>query len=124
MASVEASSSEAGTRLAVGVVTMSPVTRGSSREREQMDATRPASPPLQVTEPPPASGAPFLLGGIGLAAFVMGFLLAVGGRSNFQQLAGLISLVVGSVLLAGGFIVAAIVQLREDLWRDRQRQRR
>ena len=84
-----------------------------------MDATRPASPTM-FTEPPPASGAPFLLGGIGLAAFLMGFLLAVGGRSNFQQLAGLISLVVGSVLLAGGFIVAAIVHVREDLWRDRQ----
>ena len=91
--------------------------------KEDISAARPASV-APSTEPPPSSGAPFLLGGVGLAAFLMGFLLAVGGRSNFQQLAGLISLVVGSVLLVGGFIVAAIERVREDSWRERVRRDR
>ena len=65
----------------------------------------------------------FVLGGIGGAAFLMGFLLAVGGNTPFKQLAGLISLVIGSVLIVGGLIVEAITRLRLDLWHARQANR-
>lgn len=73
---------------------------------------------------PPSTVAHIVLGGIGAAAFLMGFLLAVGGSTALKQIEGLVSLVVGSVLIVGGLIVEAITRLRVDLWQARQIWRR
>src|SRR6266849_4300221 len=86
--------------------------------RDREDRYRQPAPLVPVL--PPSTVAHIVLGGIGAAAFLMGFLLAVGGGTALKQLEGLVSLVVGSVLIVGGLIVEAITRLRIDLWRARQ----
>jgi hypothetical protein len=74
----------------------------------------------RASVPAPVTAVPIMLGGVGFAAFLMGCLLAVGGRTPFHQLAGLISLVVGAVLITGAVAVDAIARLRLDFWRAQQ----
>ncbi|HYB42037.1 MAG TPA: hypothetical protein VEL75_09730 [Candidatus Methylomirabilis sp.] len=78
-----------------------------------------ASRPAGAPPGPPVSGTPYLLGALGLVAFLIGFVLAFVGGSPTKEIEGLVSMVVGSILIAGAFIVDAITQLRADLWRAR-----
>jgi hypothetical protein len=84
------------------------------RENRSRDLGRP------VPVLPPATVVHIVLGGLGAAAFLMGFILAVGGSTSIKQIEGLVSLVIGSVLIVGGLIVDAITRLRLDLWQARQ----
>ena len=79
-----------------------------------------ANPSRRASIPAPVTAVPIMLGGVGFAAFLMGVFLAIGGRTPFQQLAGLISLVVGAVLITGAVAVDAIARLRLDFWRAQQ----
>ncbi|HYB44425.1 MAG TPA: hypothetical protein VEL75_21800 [Candidatus Methylomirabilis sp.] len=81
-------------------------------------ASTPSPRPVAIEPPPspPSSAIPFVLGAFGLAAFLIGFGLAFAGGNSMKEVSGLLSMVVGAVLIVGGFVVQAITRLRADLW--------
>jgi len=65
------------------------------------------------------SVAQIALGVVGVLVAMIGLIAFLGARSALQEIAGLIALVIASVLIVGALTVEAIAHLRADLSRSR-----